>query len=108
MQIQLQPLRAAWLSHPDLQLVLERCLTRKPPSSDDLRALLPCVWWPGCQQQGANKARMDAAMDAFSATLAKVCVCVRVCVSACVCVCACVCVHICTCVRLRMCVCLSI
>lgn len=40
-QMQLQPLRAAWLSHPDLQLVLERCLTRKPPSSDDLRALLP-------------------------------------------------------------------
>lgn len=71
-QIQLQPLRAAWLSHPDLQLVLERCLTRKPPSTDDLKALLPTVWWPGNTDEVASKRGMDEAMAQFSRTLAKV------------------------------------
>lgn len=46
-QLRLRPLRAVWLRHPDLQYLLERSLTRKPPSNDDLKSLLPCVWWPG-------------------------------------------------------------
>mmetsp|Transcript_9175 Transcript_9175/g.23221 ORF Transcript_9175/g.23221 Transcript_9175/m.23221 type:complete len:1032 (-) Transcript_9175:342-3437(-) len=70
--IQLQPLRTAWFSHPDLQMVLERCLTRKPPSTDDLRTLLPMVWWPGCNEEGASREGMEEAMAKFSATLAKV------------------------------------
>lgn len=71
-QMRLRPVRAAWLSHPELQQVLERCLTRKPPSAEDLRALLPRVWWPGCGDAGASEAGMHDAMAAFSATLGKV------------------------------------
>eukprot|EP00983_Pelagomonas_calceolata_P035373 1106108-Pelagomonas_calceolata.AAC.1 len=53
-------------------MVLERCLTRKPPSTDDLRTLLPMVWWPGCNEEGASREGMEEAMAKFSATLAKV------------------------------------
>lgn len=47
------------------------------------------VWWPGCTEEGASKARMDAGMEAFSATLAKVCLCVNVCK-------LCMCLHLAT------------
>lgn len=47
-QLRLRALRNRWLAHPDLHSLLERTLTRKPPSNDDLKALLPVAWWPGC------------------------------------------------------------
>jgi len=45
---------------------------RKPPSTDDLRALMPSVWWPGREEEGVSKGAMDAALAKYSATLVKV------------------------------------
>ncbi|KAL6749414.1 hypothetical protein V8C86DRAFT_3032013, partial [Haematococcus lacustris] len=64
--------RGCWLCHPELQGLLERALTRKPPSHDDLQTLLPCVWWPGCSKPGSSQAGMEAAVAGFAAALAKV------------------------------------
>ena len=72
LQMQLRPVREAWFAHPELQLVLERLLTRKPPSSDDLRNLMPTVWWPGKAKQDGGFECMQAATSGFASTLNKV------------------------------------
>ena len=33
-------------------------MSRKPPSSEDLRDLLPVVWGPGCRDDSVSEARM--------------------------------------------------
>jgi hypothetical protein len=38
-------MRDVWLDMPDLWTNLESFLTRKQPTTKDLKALLPSVWW---------------------------------------------------------------
>ncbi|KXZ52881.1 hypothetical protein GPECTOR_8g261 [Gonium pectorale] len=65
-------LRAAWLRAPGLWGVLEGFLTRKGPSPDDLRALLPHVWWRGCSELSGDRERMRAALQALSTAITRV------------------------------------
>ena len=45
-------------SPPTPSQVMEAFMSRKPPSSEDLRDLLPVVWWPGCRDEAGNECRM--------------------------------------------------
>ncbi|KAG2499059.1 hypothetical protein HYH03_003244 [Edaphochlamys debaryana] len=66
------PMRAAWLRSPNLWQALESFLTRKGPSPDDLRLLLPAVWWRGCSELSGDRERMRGALQALSAATARV------------------------------------
>ncbi|GIL47203.1 hypothetical protein Vafri_4076 [Volvox africanus] len=65
-------LRAAWLRHPNLWQTLEGFLTRKGPSLDDLRQLLPHVWWRGCSELSGDRDRMRGALQALSTAITRV------------------------------------
>jgi hypothetical protein len=41
-----------------LSQVMECFMARKPPSSEDLKELLPVIWWPGCKDETASEAKM--------------------------------------------------
>jgi hypothetical protein len=47
-------------------------MTRKPPTNDDLKALLKFVWWPGCEDEEHTKQQMEETMAGFTGTLARV------------------------------------
>ncbi|GIL98251.1 hypothetical protein Vretimale_3653 [Volvox reticuliferus] len=66
------PLRAVWLRHPNLWQTLEGFLTRKGPSLDDLRQLLPHVWWRGCSELSGDRDRMRGALQALSTAITRV------------------------------------
>ena len=52
--------------------LLEGFMARKPPSAEDLRGLLPTVWWPGCKEEGGSEGRMRAGLAAFADAKLKV------------------------------------
>ncbi|KAG1678277.1 hypothetical protein FOA52_013898 [Chlamydomonas sp. UWO 241] len=64
--------RAALLAHPGLYVMLEAFMARKPPSAEDLKGLLPTVWWPGCKEDAASEGRMRDGLRAFAAAKARV------------------------------------
>jgi hypothetical protein len=61
-----------WLSDPDFYLITEGLLTRKAPSGDDLKLLLPHVWWKGNTDETCSEERLKASMSSITSTLAKV------------------------------------
>ncbi|GLI58788.1 hypothetical protein VaNZ11_000546 [Volvox africanus] len=65
-------LRTTWLRHPNLWQTLEGFLTRKGPSLDDLRQLLPHVWWRGCSELSGDRDRMRGALQALSTAITRV------------------------------------
>ncbi|GLC37744.1 hypothetical protein PLESTM_000643800 [Pleodorina starrii] len=64
--------RGAWLRHPNLWQMLEGFLTRKGPSPEDLRHLLPHVWWRGCSELSGDRERMRAGLQALSTAITRV------------------------------------
>ena len=60
------------LQHPGLHPILEGYLTRKAPSPDDLKALVPHVWWKGCKDEASSEEGMRAASTGLSSALTKV------------------------------------
>ncbi len=64
--------RSLWLKHPNAWQALEGFLTRKGPSPDDLKQLLPHVWWRGCAEGSPDRELMRGALQALSAAIARV------------------------------------
>lgn len=52
--------------------MLEAFLTRKSPSPEDLKRLLPAVWWRGCPELTGEREHMRAAMGELSTAMARV------------------------------------
>ena len=48
---------------PFFRQVMESFMARKPPTQEDLRDLLPVVWWPGCRDETASETRMKVGVE---------------------------------------------
>ena len=52
--------------------LLERCLVRKQPTTDDLKELLPNVWWKGCKDETMSEDIMRSLVFTLSTAYQKI------------------------------------
>jgi hypothetical protein len=64
--------RHVLLKHPSLYQLMEGFMARKPPSAEDLKGLLPVVWWAGCKEEPSSEGRMRDGLRAFAAAKTRV------------------------------------
>lgn len=61
-----------FIHHPRFQLLLERCLTRKRPTGEDLKELLPNVWWKNCKDESMTEDIMMSLITTLSNAFRKI------------------------------------
>ena len=52
--------------------VLEQCLALKQPTTEDLKELLPSVWWKGCKDETMSEESMNSFVSTLSGAYLKV------------------------------------
>ncbi|GMH38363.1 hypothetical protein BSKO_06247 [Bryopsis sp. KO-2023] len=65
-------IRSLFLGLPNINKLIEGFLTRKQPTAEDLKELLPTVWYKGCKDDTSSEERMATIVTALSSALQKV------------------------------------
>eukprot|EP00798_Chlamydomonas_sp_ICE-L_P017558 gene17558-23882_t len=68
----LPPFKDLWLRHWNFHTITECLMSRKPPGPEDIKGLLPAVWWRGCRDETAAEERMKYALTAFGSAVVHV------------------------------------
>eukprot|EP00798_Chlamydomonas_sp_ICE-L_P011998 gene11998-15093_t len=53
--------KSLWLRHSNFDTITEWLMSRKPLGPEDIKGLLPAVWWRGCRDETAAEERMKEA-----------------------------------------------
>eukprot|EP00210_Caulerpa_lentillifera_P004213 g4018.t1 len=61
-----------FIQHPRFHFLMEKCLTRKQPTDEDLKELLPNVWWKGCKYESMTEDIMMSLITTLSNALRKI------------------------------------